>query len=135
LKKKKAIEPSAVETTSNQLIENVGKTVGKIDVEISYHIIELFSAGLYSSPNKAFEELVSNAYDANAKKVCVNVPADLSIENATLWVCDNGESMNSDGLKQLWKIGSSNKRDNERRKARLQIAPRQEFGCKFSRAS
>ena len=30
----------------------------KIDVKISYKIIELFSAGLYSSPNKAFEELI-----------------------------------------------------------------------------
>ena len=39
----------------------VGKEADKIDVRVSYHIIKLFSDGLYSSPNKAVEELVSNA--------------------------------------------------------------------------
>lgn len=42
----------------------VGKETGKIPVRISYRIIELFSDGLYSSPSKAIEELVSNAFDA-----------------------------------------------------------------------
>ena len=34
------------------------KKIDDIEVSISYKIIELFSAGLYSSPNKAFEELI-----------------------------------------------------------------------------
>ena len=38
-------------------ISAVGTKIGEIPVEISYKIIQLFSAGLYSSPNKAFEEL------------------------------------------------------------------------------
>src|SRR3984885_10566806 len=94
-------------------IETSGKKIDEIPVEISYRIIELFSAGLYSSPNKAFEELVSNSYDAGASKVSVFVPLDKTLQNSVLWVCDNGESMNKDGLKQFWKIGSSNKRINE----------------------
>lgn len=39
-----------------------GKKIDDIEVSISYKIIELFSAGLYSSPNKAFEELICNSY-------------------------------------------------------------------------
>lgn len=94
-------------------IETVGNKIDEIPVEISYKIIELFSAGLYSSPNKAFEELVSNSYDAGATKVSVFVPNDKGLPESTLWVCDNGESMDKDGLKQFWKIGSSMKRISE----------------------
>ncbi|MCK9480306.1 MAG: ATP-binding protein [Bacteroidia bacterium] len=94
-------------------LDNVGTVIDSIPVEISYKIIELFSAGLYSSPNKAFEELVSNSYDAGATKVSVYVPLDKTLSDSILWVADNGTSMDKDGLKQFWKIGSSNKRDAE----------------------
>jgi len=94
-------------------IENVGQVIDSIPVTISYRIIELFSAGLYSSPNKAFEELVSNSYDAGAPQVSVYIPLDKSLSDSILWVADNGTSMDKEGLKQFWKIGESNKRDNE----------------------
>lgn len=42
-----------------------GQQAGSVDVRMSLTVIERFSEGLYS-PNKAFEELVSNSYDANA---------------------------------------------------------------------
>lgn len=104
-------------------LETIGKKISEVPVEISYRIIELFSAGLYSSPNKAFEELVSNSYDALATKVAVYVPSDPSIANSFLWVCDNGMSMDSNGLKMLWRIGSSGKRELENKvnPKRLQI--------------
>ena len=103
-------------------IEKIGTTIDAIDVKISYRIIELFSAGLYSSPNKAFEELVCNSYDAFADKVAVYVPSDLTVEGASIWVCDNGESMDQNGFKDLWKIGESLKRDDPARdRRRLQI--------------
>lgn len=102
-------------------IETVGKKIDKIQVKISYRIIELFSGGLYSSPNKAFEELVCNSYDAFATTVAVRVPFDLSPESASIWVCDNGEGMNQNDMKQLWNIGESAKRTSEREKRRLQI--------------
>ena len=88
-------------------LSKYGTKVDEIPVEISYRIIELFSAGLYSSPNKAFEELISNSYDALASKVAVYLPIDKMQENAEIWVCDNGYSMNKEGLKDLWKIGQS----------------------------
>lgn len=86
------------------------KKIDDIEVSISYKIIELFSAGLYSSPNKAFEELICNSYDAYADKVSVYVSPDLSAENACIWVCDNGDGLDASELKQLWKIGESTKR-------------------------
>lgn len=102
-------------------IKSVGTSTGSpINVELSYRIIELFSAGLYSSPNKAFEELVTNSYDAEAKKVAVGVPSDFSTEDY-LWVLDDGESMDSAGLHNLWKIGESNKREKGKEHARKQI--------------
>ena len=93
------------------MIEKIGTKVDEIPVTISYRIIELFSAGLYSSPNKAFEELVTNSYDANATNVAVYVPSDKAIEDATMWVCDNGEAMDREELKQFWKIGESKKKN------------------------
>ena len=89
-----------------------GNKIGNISVKINYRIIELFSAGLYSSPNKAFEELVSNAYDANASKVSIYLPEQIK-QNSMMIVCDNGSSMDSAELHQLWKIGSSKKRESE----------------------
>ena len=74
-------------------LESVGKKIDDIDVTISSRIIELFSAGLYSSPNKAFEELICNSYDAFASKVAVYSPDDPTVSNAYIWVCDNGEGL------------------------------------------
>ena len=100
----------------------VGRKIDDIEVKISYKIIELFSAGLYSSPNKAFEELICNSYDAFADKVFVYVPDDLAVSGAYIWVCDNGEGLNPLELKDLWKIGESKKRYDEKRdQKRLQI--------------
>jgi hypothetical protein len=57
----------------------IGKPLGDIDVRLSYKIVELFSEGLYASPNKAIEELVANSFDAGAQKVAVLLPADFQV--------------------------------------------------------
>lgn len=99
-----------------------GKKIDNIDVILSYRIIELFSAGLYSSPNKAFEELVCNSYDAFANQVAVYVSDDLTVEGAYIWVCDNGCSMDDAEMKALWRVGESSKnRASEPQNERLQI--------------
>lgn len=97
-----------------------GREEKKIPVRINYKIIDLFSAGLYSSPHKAFEELVSNSYDAEATKVSIFVPPEVKQESF-IWVCDNGKSMDSNGMEDLWKIGESKKRLEEVRSPRKQI--------------
>src|SRR3954467_709867 len=67
-----------------------GTETSQIDVRISYRIIELFSQGLYRSPNKAVEELVSNSFDAGATKVHVVLSPDLLPADSTIAIIDNG---------------------------------------------
>ncbi len=88
----------------------IGSAVGKIDVRLSYKIIELFSEGLYSSPNKAIEELVANSFDAGAQKVQVLLSSNLHNQAATIVVIDDGEGMGAAGLRLHWLIGISKKR-------------------------
>jgi hypothetical protein len=101
----------------------IGKETSKIDVQISYRIIQLFSEGLYASPNKAIEELVSNAFDAGASNVHVQLSPDLSGDGASIAVVDDGEGMDAAGLRQHWLIGVSNKRNTKKAapKGRRQI--------------
>ena len=66
-----------------------GRQLDTISVNINFGIIEQFSEGLYSSPNKTFEELVTNSYDAGATRVWVRVPEKLDDPDAILAVIDN----------------------------------------------
>jgi len=114
-------------------------TVKQIPVHISYEIIRLFSEGLYQSPQKAVEELVSNSYDANASEVHVLLPdsnyrpvdpdevsdgsaveagagsaqapeEDLDPDDLPpLWVIDNGHGLDAAGFEQLWRVADSKK--------------------------
>ena len=89
---------------------SIGAESGSIAVRLSYRIVELFSEGLYTSPNKAVEELVANSFDAGALGVHVILSPDLHTQDATIAVIDDGEGMDQDGLRQHWLIGMSNKR-------------------------
>ena len=95
-----------------------GKEIGKISVPINYDIIDLFSNGLYKSPNKAVEELVTNSYDADARRVHVllpDAPGGKAAGTTPLWVIDDGHGMNTDGFHQLWRIAESNKKSTSPR--------------------
>src|SRR4051794_7541687 len=98
-------QPEGLRVEPADFIEG-GSVEGQISVRISYAIIDRFSEGLYSSPNKAFEELVSNSYDAGAGRVWVVIPPNLDAA-AILAVVDDGVSMDLDGLKDLWQVGVS----------------------------
>jgi len=76
----------------------LGKEKSDIEVRISYRIIQLFSEGLYSSPNKAIEELVSNSFDAGANNVHIVLASDLSADDASITVIDDGAGMDEKGL-------------------------------------
>ena len=92
-------------------IDTIGTEIEQIPVSINYDIIRLFSEGLYKSPHKAVEELVSNAYDADARRVHVLLPEANEDSDALdpLWVIDNGHGMDVDGFRQLWRVADSNK--------------------------
>ncbi len=89
---------------------DIGKETDKIDVRVSYRIIQLFSDGLYSSPNKAVEELVSNSWDAGAEHVHILVPPDPEASGGQIVVIDDGTGMDGNGLRQHWLLGDSAKR-------------------------
>lgn len=93
------------------VIESADATGPRIPVHISYEIIRLFSEGLYQSPQKAIEELVSNSYDAGASTVHVLLPREPEESHSfpPLWVIDNGEGMNPSGFTQLWRVADSAK--------------------------
>ncbi len=109
------------ETESASLLAKVGKVVDHVNVTIGPRFLELFSEHLYSSPNKAFEELVSNSWDAGADTVYIGLPENPSDPSANIWVLDNGESMDVDGLRALWEVARSRKRLAEPTNGRPQI--------------
>lgn len=102
-------------------VTHVGEVVSKIEVSIGPRFLDLFSSQLYSSPNKAFEELVSNSWDAGAQTVYIGTPDNLSDESATVWVLDDGESMDLAGLRALWRVAKSPKRSDKALRGRPQI--------------
>ena len=96
--------------TNEPTFAAIGDATDDIEVRLSYRIVELFSEGLYTSPNKAVEELVANSFDAGALRVHVILSSNLHDQDATIAVFDDGEGMNQEGLKRHWLIGISNKR-------------------------
>ena len=86
--------------------------VGQVVLQVDYQIIEHFSEHLYDSPNKAVEELVANSFDAFATDVRVFTPGPYTANRVIVW--DNGDSMDVEGLKQLWWIAKSPKMDGDR---------------------
>lgn len=78
----------------------------RIPVDVSFRIIKQFSTQLYDSPRRAIEELACNSYDAAAESCYINTPEE---EGDVLKVLDDGESMDLEGLKWLWKIAESRK--------------------------
>ena len=94
-------------------IDNFDELGAPVEVSVSYELIQLLSDQLYQSPLKAIEELVVNAYDADASKCRVYVPPPSDSDKNFAIVFDDGIGMDYAGLVELWKIGRSNKREQE----------------------
>lgn len=103
------------------ILETVGEKVDEIPVELSTRFLEHFSEQLYSSPNKAFEELVSNGWDAGARSVYIRASENYPSKDSTIYVMDDGFSMTANGLKDLWKVAHSPKESVEEFKGRRLI--------------
>ena len=86
--------------------------VGEVTLQVDYQIIEHFSKHLYRSPNKAVEELVANSFDAFATEAHVFTPGPYTANRVIVW--DDGESMDVEGLQQLWWIAKSPKSNGDR---------------------
>lgn len=85
----------------------VGAEVDQVSVDIDYAIIKHFSEHLYSSPNKAIEELVTNGFDAMATRCYIYIPGQHVQDRVLVW--DNGQSMDTAGLQAMWQIARSPK--------------------------
>lgn len=94
------------------------KPIDDIPVKIGAPLLDVFSAQLYSSPQKAFEELIVNGWDAGASHIDVIIPEHLRSQDAALMVIDNGDSMDIQGLEKLWSIAISDKKDNPQNNGR-----------------
>lgn len=103
-------------------ISAMGDIVGDpIAVRLSNEIVTLLSSQLYQSPLKAIEELVVNAYDADAGECRVYVPDKIE-DSSAIVVFDDGVGMDREGLSDLWHIAKSKKRSEDyRRTERKQI--------------
>ncbi len=101
--------------------DNIGTKTNDISVEISTRFLEHFSEQLYSSPQKAFEELIANGWDAGADFVDIRIPTELTSEHAAITVFDNGISMDENGLRELWHIAFSPKTDGRPQHGRRMI--------------
>lgn len=100
-------------------LDPLGSRIDEIPVRISYQIIDLFSGQLYSSPNKAIEELVCNSYDAMARNSFVLIDQAADSKNGFVAVWDDGDSMTPDGFKDLWNVA---------RKKTRRVGARQQIG-------
>lgn len=100
--------------TLASVLAEVGEPFGEsIKVTLSNNLARLLSKQLYSSPLKAVEELIVNAYDADAKECKVFVPPPSDTQRRYVLVYDDGTGMDYEGLQQLWQIGSSGKPDEK----------------------
>ena len=99
-----------VEFISDALGTLGSQTEQTVRVSLSHELIGLLSEQMYGSPLKAIEELVVNAYDADAKICKISVPT-ADKPNLFVTVFDNGVGMDHAGLTDLWNIGRSKKRE------------------------
>lgn len=107
-----------------QRLEEHGSSHGELEVRLSRELVSLLSEQLYTSPLKAIEELVVNAFDADAEVCRVRLPEALTATAAEpIVVYDSGVGMDLSGLADLWHIGHSTKRTDavEKRRHRKQI--------------
>lgn len=102
--------------TIGQQLETAGAEQVKLEVRLSRELVSLLSEQLYTSPLKAVEELVVNAFDADADVCRVRLPQTLEAgAHEPIVVFDDGVGMDVEGLRDLWHIGHSSKREESRR--------------------
>lgn len=94
-------------------IASAGEVKQQIHATFDPSFFALVSEHLYSSPNKAFEELVTNSWDADASNVYVQISSNLHSHQSAISILDDGRSMDINGFEKLWAIAKSEKRNAE----------------------
>lgn len=107
-------------------IETLPKIEAAVDVLLTSELVHLLSEQLYQSPYKAIEELLVNAWDADANHCKIYVPTDSGPRLVAIF--DDGSGMDHAGLQNLWRIGRGTKERGERESNRLQRKQIGRFG-------
>lgn len=110
---------------TDRLID-AGAATRRIRVKLAKDLVPLLSQQLYQSPIKAVEELVVNAFDAEAKECWVSVRPEQAVPFVT--VTDDGMGMDLEGLQSLWTVGRSLKRRDEEYQRRVKRTQIGKFG-------
>lgn len=105
--------------TDQALLEKFASN-GTVSVNLSHELVALLSEQLYQSPYKAIEELVVNAYDADANSCRVFVPEKTDPSDVVA-VFDDGNGMDLLGLQTLWQVGRIANRVRVSSKGRAQV--------------
>jgi hypothetical protein len=108
-------------------LDQIGAEDRQITVTLSNELVHLLSEQMYQSPIKAIEELVVNAWDADAEHCRLFVPLPPSSDPIAV-IFDDGEGMDPDGLEDLWHIGHSRKRQGDEMSRRLRRQHIGKFG-------
>ncbi|RWB91145.1 MAG: hypothetical protein EOQ52_06875 [Mesorhizobium sp.] len=90
--------PEAIDVDSqlSDAISSSGPEIETIEVSLSNEIVHLLSEQLYTSPLKAIEELVANAYDADADECRIALILDQILEDVPVGEVDAAGDDSSD---------------------------------------
>src|SRR4051794_16507228 len=87
---------------------------GQLKLRYAGWLVQQLGAQLYPSVTAAVAELISNAWDANAKNVWVTIPFDSwTRETATIEVVDDGEGMTHAEAQEKYLVVGRRRREAE----------------------
>lgn len=107
-------------------IERLPSLEAGVDVLLTSELVHLLSEQLYQSPYKAIEELLVNAWDADANHCKIYVPIGDGPDLVAIF--DDGSGMDHSGLQNLWRIGRGTKERGQRESVKLQRKQIGRFG-------
>ena len=83
----------------------------RFDMRVAAKMLQSISTGIYRTPANAIKELVSNAFDADATRVDINIEADSDYSISSISIKDNGVGIAPNDFEfSMTHIGSSLKR-------------------------
>lgn len=100
-----------------------------LKIKFAGRLIDLLGQQMYGGAVPAVAELVANAWDADAKKVKITIPEDITAPNAEITVQDFGEGMTFDELNEFYlRIGYERRERGETTNAGRKVMGRKGIG-------
>lgn len=96
-------------------MENLSQGDRILKIKFAGRLIDLLGHQMYGGPVPSVTELVANAWDADAEKVEISIPADVKTLNAEIVVRDYGSGMSFEELNNYYlHIGYERRNRGER---------------------